>query len=47
MSSTKRGWLAIAAVVVVGAGAQLIPATALADPDTGPPNPRPSRARPR
>ncbi len=36
MSSTKRGWLAIAAVVVVGAGAQLIPATALADPDPGP-----------
>ena len=40
MSSTKRGWLAIAAMAVVGAGAQLIPATALADPD---PDPRPSR----
>jgi hypothetical protein len=36
MSSTKRGWLAIAAVVVVGAGAQIIPATALANPDPGP-----------
>jgi hypothetical protein len=34
MSSTKRGWLAIAAVAVVGAGAQLIPATALANPNT-------------
>jgi len=36
MSSTKRGWLAFAAVAVVGAGAQLFPATALADPDPGP-----------
>jgi hypothetical protein len=36
MSSTKRGWLAIAAAAVIGAGAQLIPATALADPDAGP-----------
>jgi hypothetical protein len=36
MSSTKRGWLAIAAVAVVGAGAQLFPAAALADPNTGP-----------
>src|SRR4029453_12264058 len=34
MSSTKRGWLAIAAVAVVGAGAQLIPAAALANPNT-------------
>ena len=40
MSCTKCGWLAIAAVVVVGAGAQLIPATALADPDTGPAEPQ-------
>jgi hypothetical protein len=40
MSSTKRGWLAIAAVAVVGAGAQLIPATALADPNTGPTGPQ-------
>src|SRR3954467_2434313 len=36
MISTKRGWLAIAAVAVVGAGAQAFPAAALADPDTGP-----------
>jgi hypothetical protein len=36
MSSSKRGWLAIAAAAVIGAGAQLMPATALADPDTGP-----------
>jgi hypothetical protein len=36
MSSTKRGWLAIAVVAVVGAGAQLFPAAALADPNTGP-----------
>jgi hypothetical protein len=36
MSSTKRGWLALAAIAVVGAGAQLSPATAFADPDTGP-----------
>jgi hypothetical protein len=39
MSSTKRGWLAIAAVAVVGAGAQLIPATALAGPNTEPAGP--------
>jgi len=36
MSSTKPGWLAIAAVAMIGTGAQLIPATALADPNTGP-----------
>ena len=40
MSCTKCGWLAIAAVVVVGAGAQLTPATALADPDTAPAEPQ-------
>jgi hypothetical protein len=40
MSSTKRGWLAIAAAAMVGAGAQLIPATALADPDPGPTGPQ-------
>jgi hypothetical protein len=40
MSSTKRGWLAIAAITIVGAGAQLIPATALADPNTGPTGPQ-------
>lgn len=34
MSSTKRGWLAIAAVAMAGASAQLIPATALAEPQT-------------
>jgi hypothetical protein len=39
-SSTKRGWLAIAAVAMVGAGAQLIPATAQADPNTGPAGPQ-------
>jgi hypothetical protein len=36
MSSTKRGWLAIAAVAVVAAGAQLFPSVSLADPDPGP-----------
>ena len=36
MSSTKRGWLAIAAFAVVGAAAQLSPATAFADPNAGP-----------
>jgi hypothetical protein len=36
MSSTKRGWLALAAIAVLGAGAQLSPATAFADPDPGP-----------
>jgi hypothetical protein len=40
MSSTKRGWLAIAAVAMVGASAQLIPATALADPETAPAEPQ-------
>jgi hypothetical protein len=34
MSSTKRGWLAIAAAVIVGA--QCMPASALADPIPGP-----------
>jgi hypothetical protein len=36
MSSTTRGWLAIAAVAMVGTGAQLLPATAVADPNAGP-----------
>jgi hypothetical protein len=37
MSSTKRGWLAIAAVALVGAGAQWgPPATSVADPNSGP-----------
>ncbi|HVQ51297.1 MAG TPA: hypothetical protein VMS92_14745, partial [Mycobacterium sp.] len=36
MSSTKRGWLAIAAFAVVGAAVQLSPATAFADPNPGP-----------
>jgi Rieske Fe-S protein len=35
MSFTNRGWLVIATVAMVGAGAQLSPATALADPDSG------------
>jgi hypothetical protein len=39
MSSTKRRWFAVAAVAMVGAWAQLIPATALADPNTGPTGP--------
>jgi hypothetical protein len=34
MSSNKRGWLTVAAVAVVTVGSQLIPATALAEPDT-------------
>jgi hypothetical protein len=33
MSSTKRGWLAVAAVAVVAASSQLIPAAAFAEPD--------------
>src|SRR5215207_1424626 len=33
MSSTKRGWLTMAALAVVAVGSQLIPATALAEPD--------------
>jgi len=40
MSSTKRGWLAIAAAAVIGAGAQLMPAHALADPEPEPPGPQ-------
>src|SRR3977135_2209783 len=36
MSSTTRGWLAIAAFAVVGAAAQLSPATAFADPNADP-----------
>lgn len=36
MSSTKRGWLAIAAAAIIGTGSQLMPATALAEPDPGP-----------
>ena len=40
MSSTNRGRLAIAAVAIVGAGAQLIPASAFADPSTGPTGPQ-------
>jgi hypothetical protein len=34
MSFTTRGWLTMAAVTVVAVGSQLIPATALAEPDT-------------
>jgi hypothetical protein len=40
MSSTKRGWLAIAAAVVIGAGTQLMPAPAMADPAPAPPGPQ-------
>jgi hypothetical protein len=36
MSCIKRGWPVIAAVALVVAGAQVIPATALAEPDPGP-----------
>jgi hypothetical protein len=36
MSCIKRGWPVIAAVAVVVAGALVIPATALAEPDPGP-----------
>jgi len=36
MSSTKRGWLAIAAIAVVAAGALSSPPMALADPESGP-----------
>jgi hypothetical protein len=36
MSATKRGCLAIAAFAVVGAAAQLSPASAFADPNAGP-----------
>ena len=39
MSSTNRGWLAIAAAAIVAAGTQMMPAVALADPDPGPPGP--------
>ena len=49
MSSTKRRWLAIAAVAVVSAGAQFVPATALADPTAGPESevpPAPGEAAP-
>src|SRR5262245_49719712 len=40
MSSTKRGWLAIAAIAMVGASAQLLPATALAGPQPAPVEPQ-------
>jgi len=36
MSSTKRGWLAIAAIAAVAVGTQLSPASAVADPETDP-----------
>jgi hypothetical protein len=39
MNFTKRGWLVTAAVATVGASAQLIPATALADPNAAPTGP--------
>jgi hypothetical protein len=37
MSFTKRGWVAITAVAVVVAAAQLLPASASADPNAGQP----------
>ncbi len=39
MSSAQRRWLPIAAAAVIGAGAQLMPATAMADPEPAPPGP--------
>ena len=36
MSSTKRGWFAIAVAAVVGTAAPLIPGKAVADPNAGP-----------
>ena len=41
MSSIKRGWIAAAALTAVVAGSQLIPASALADPEA-PPQPDPA-----
>ncbi len=41
MSSTKRGWIAAAALATLMVGSQLTPATALADPE-GPPQPDPA-----
>jgi hypothetical protein len=42
MSSTKRGWLTMAALAVVAVGCQLIPATALAEPDGTETEPQPA-----
>ena len=42
MSSTKRVWMAVGALAAVLAGSQLIPATALADPEVPPPEPDPA-----
>ena len=36
MTSTNRRWVAIAAIALVGVGAQLSPAIAFADPNAGP-----------
>src|ERR1700754_766588 len=41
MSSTKRGWIAAAALATLMVGSQSTPATALADPE-GPPQPDPA-----
>jgi hypothetical protein len=41
MSSIKRGWIAAAALTTAFAGSQLIPASALADPEA-PPQPDPA-----
>src|SRR5690242_11331591 len=40
MSSAKRRWLVIAAAAIIAAGAQVTPATALADPEPAPPGPQ-------
>jgi hypothetical protein len=42
MSSTKRGWSTMAVVAVVAVGSQLIPATALAQPDATGTEPQPA-----
>ena len=46
MSATKRGWLAIAAIAMVGAGAQVSPSIALADPNSGPQTVQPAPVQP-
>ena len=42
MSSTKRGWLAMAAAALVAVGSQLLPATAQAEPDPAATEPQPA-----
>ena len=45
MSPTKRGWMAPAALAALLAGSQLVPATALAEPETTEPTPAHGRTR--